>query len=332
MKKLLLFLLLTFLAAASVFLTVDKLFSRHDRRMKITVHTDVGRSEVSVLPGTGMINLQPEVPQEIIKQDGARMVLIPAGEFRMGSSGSTHDYLTRDERPVHTVYVDAFYMDVYEVTNGQYKKFINANPRWQKGHIDRRFHNGDYLRYWNGNTYLEGKGGHPVVYISWYAAMEYAKWAGKRLPTEAEWEKAARGGLIDRKYPWGNEIDSTKANYGGNVGDSMSVGRYAPNNYGLYDMCGNVWEWCLDIWDPDFYVSSPARNPIGGGFSLMEVVNKFTNYDLSYVNFALRGGDWRSSIRQDVQERVRVAVRFYSPAPYTNGSIGFRCVSEVVTP
>ena len=113
------------------------------------------------------------------------MVLIPAGEFEMGS-----DTGKNNERPVHTVYLDAFYMDMYEVTNAQYKVFIEANPEWQKENIPPAFHDGVYLRLWDGNTYPEGKADHPVIYVSWYAAMAYAEWAGKRLPTEAEWEKA----------------------------------------------------------------------------------------------------------------------------------------------
>jgi len=123
----------------------------------------------------------------------AGMVLIPAGEFQMGSGENT------DEKPIHTVYIDAFYMDKHEVTNAEYKKFLNANPRWGKNRIPSAYHDGDYLKRWNGNNYPIGKGEHPVTYVSWYAAMAYAKWADKRLPTEAEWEKTARGGLIGQK-------------------------------------------------------------------------------------------------------------------------------------
>ena len=153
------------------------------------------------------------------------MVLIPAGEFQMGSNAPEAE---NDEQPVHTVYVDAFYMDKYEVTNAQYKQFIDAKPEWRKDRIDSNFHDGDYLYYWNGNDYPDGKANHPVVYVSWYAAMAYAGWAEKRLPTEAEWEYAARGGLVGKKYPWGDGIDTDKANYD-NVGDTTAVGKYSPN-------------------------------------------------------------------------------------------------------
>ena len=243
------------------------------------------------------------------------MVLIPAGAFQMGS---TEDFT--DERPVHTVYVDAFYMDKYEVTNAEYKKFVDANPQWQKGRIERRFHDGGYLYQWNGNNYLVGKGDHPVVYVSWYAAMAYARWAGKRLPTEAEWEKAARGGLAGKRYPWGDTIDATKANYGGHVGDTTPVGSYPANGYGLYDMSGNVSEWCLDAYDEGFYRNSPRRNPIAGANNIAEVLNAFANNNLTRVSRVLRGGSWFINA-----QNVRVAVRFRGSPAFASFPGGFRC-------
>ena len=214
------------------------------------------------------------------------MVLIPAGEFEMGSGDPESD---DDEQPVHIVYVDAFYMDKYEVTNLEYQQFVLANPRWGKDRIDREFHDGDYLRRWNGNDYPDGKSDHPITSVSWYAAMAYAGWVGKRLPTEAEWEYSARGGLAGKKYPGGDTIDPGRANYGRNVGDTTAVGKYLPNGYGLYDMAGNVWEWCLDEYNADFYFNSPRENPISGENSVEEVIKDFTNVTTYRV---LRGGSW----------------------------------------
>ena len=245
------------------------------------------------------------------------MVSIPAGEFQMGSDENT------DEQPVHTVYTDAFYMDKYEVTNAQYKTFVNANPQWRKDRISSTYHDGDYLKHWSGNNYPSGKGNHPVTYVSWYAAMAYAKWAGKRLPTEAEWEKAARGGLIGKKYPWGDSIGSSRANYNKNVGDTTSVGQYAPNAYSLYDMAGNVAEWCLDAYDQDFYANASHQNPISDANAL-SVTTNFSK--ISSAPRVLRGGSW-----SQLSQNVRVADRMRGDPKSSYFGFGFRCV-QAVTP
>ena len=256
------------------------------------------------------------LPQTIIGQDGAKMVLIPAGKFQMGSNNGEDN-----EKPVHTVHVDAFYMDIHEVTNAQYKQFIDANPQWRKDRIADRFHDGNYLSDWKGNNYPSGRADHPVVYVSWYAAMAYSQWANKRLPTEAEWEKAARGGLAGKKYPWGNTIDASKANYGWNVDDTTPVRRYAPNAYGLYNMAGNVSEWCLDRRDPNFYEGSPERNPISGG-SIQAITGNYKNSNDSRV---LRGGSWYSVDA----DSVRCARRGIAKPARTFYDRGFRCARAV---
>ena len=273
------------------------------------------------------------------------MVLIPAGDFQMGSNTGMYD-----EKPVHTVYVDAFYMDKYEVTNAEYKRFVDANPEWRKDRIPKSLHTGRYLRHWRGNTYPTGKGNHPVVHVSWYAAMAYAKWAGKRLPTEAEWEKAARGGLVGKMYPWREDtIDHIKANYdwtvsektasGGLVGkrtlgneegarreDTMDttkpVGSYPANSYGLYDMAGNVYEWCLDGYESDFYSNSPRLNPIGGAQRIAWLLNKYASIKSERV---LRGGAWSTTALL-----VRCTMRNSDPPMDTFGDVGFRCVRAVI--
>ena len=244
------------------------------------------------------------------------MVLIPAGDFQMGSNIGDPD-----EKPVHTVYVDAFYMDIHEVTNAQYRLFVDANPQWGKVRIPTDYHDGEYLKHWNGNNYPTGKEDRPVVYVSWYGAMAYAQWARKRLPTEAEWEKAARGGLVGRKYPWGNSIGPSQANYGSHVGDTTTVGSHPPNKYGLYDMAGNVWEWCLDAYEGDFYKNSPSRNPIAGEGVIRHITNNFTNVKTLRV---LRGGSWNNNPRY-----LRVANRGRGDPAFSGNDDGFRCARAV---
>ena len=278
--------------------------------------------EITLVPPKQEIETTPILePKPATLSVPSDMVLIPAGEFQMGSNDNT------DEKPIHTVYIDAFYIDKYEVTNAQYKAFVDANPQWRKDQIPTTYHNGTYLKHWNGNNYPNGKGDHPVTYVSWYGAMAYAKWVGKRLPTEAEWEKAARGGKSGLKYPWGNTISNTQANYGNHVGDTTVVGNYAANGFGLYDMAGNVLEWCLDAYYGDFYAASPRRNPLGG-------VNTIENADLVISDFmrvenyrVVRSGAWYNT---EVQN-IRVAYRNRVSPTLTNVALGFRCV-KTTTP
>ena len=254
------------------------------------------------------------------------MVLIPEGEFQIGSDGGDDD-----EQPVRTVYVDAFYMDEKEVTNAQFKEFVLENPRWQKNRIDGKFHNGRYLWAWDGNNYPKGKDKHPVISVSWYAAMAYSKWVGKRLPTEVEWERAARGGLVGQKYPHGNTLTPRDANYGNNIKGTTAVGRYPPNGYGLRDMTGNVSEWCLDVYHRGFYSTFPqegvARNPLAGANTIQWLLDNFTNVNVD-VSRVQRGGNWFDKTRG-----LRVADRHDFKPPSAFWVIGFRCVMPVtVTP
>ena len=206
-----------------------------------------------------------QIPKRITGKDGTPMALIPAGEFQMGSDASEDN-----EKPVHTVYVDAFYMDIYEVTNAQYVKFCESTGREPGG-------------YWSQGVDGYDHPNQPAIGMTWQRAVDYCQWAGKRLPTEAEWEKAARGGLEGKRYPWGDEPpDETKTNFGKYmIGDSTLVGSYPPNSYGLHDMAGNVSEWCYDWYRPDYYQNAPQRNPKGpdSGFHGQRV---------------MRGGFWRS--------------------------------------
>ena len=272
--------------------------------------------------GTTVLTYIVEAPDTIDSSDIPRMVLIPAGEFEMGSNDAEAG---NDEQPVRTVYVDAFYMDETEVTNTQFKAFLLENPQWQKVRVNAKFADADYLDLWNGNNYPNEKGNHPVVYVSWYAAMAYAEWADKRLPTEAEWEYAARGGLEGKKYPNGNTITPADANYSNNVGDTTPVGKYPENGYKLLDMAGNVWEWCLDEYDAEFYFTFPrdgaARNPLSGANSVEWLMDNFANIKWNRV---LRGGSWPYA-----EYYVRVASRNVSSPTAANDFLGFRCVRTV---
>ena len=232
------------------------------------------------------------------------MVFIPAGEFQMGSNDSeAHD----DEKPVHTVYVNAFYMDKYEVTVGEYKEFLHAT--------------GHPAPDWNEIAEDSPTDHHPIVRVSWHDAMAYAKWVDKRLPTEAEWEKAARGGLAGQKYAWGNAVDASKGNYNRNAGGTTVVGSYPANGYGLYDMAGNAWEWCLDAYDSNFYASSPRENPVSGG----TVEGIVSNFAVVKTDRVLRGIAWT-----DTAEPVLVATRVGGNPAKTSRLYGFRCVKAVV--
>ncbi|HKO30688.1 MAG TPA: SUMF1/EgtB/PvdO family nonheme iron enzyme [Nitrospiraceae bacterium] len=219
------------------------------------------------------------------------MALVPAGEFMMGSN------LADDEMPVHRVYLNAFYMDKYEVTVGQYAKYLEATdmeepPDWaimnQPQHQKR-----------------------PVVNVDWEDAVMHCKWAGKRLPTEAEWEKAARGS-DGRIYPWGNEAPTRlHANYGRKEWNNhlalVPVGSFEEGKspYGIYDMAGNAWEWVSDWYDYDFYKNSPRRNPIGPATGDSKGV---------------RGGSWLY-----VSEFLRSAHRFTAQPTNRHFGYGFRC-------
>ena len=275
-------------------------------------------------------------PNKIVGNDNAEMVLIPAGEFEMGdpfNEGTTY------ERPVHTVLVDDFYIDVYEVTNAMYADFLNAVGKHvgETGHIWLDIGDGDEMIELIGGQYRPKAQfeGYAVVEVSWYGASAYAQWAGKRLPTEAEWEKAARGGHIRERYPWGDDApDGSQCNFADkntsyswsdpNADDGYQttapVGLYPPNGYGLYDIAGNVWEWCVDELDVEFYENSPIENPVSGGDTLLMP----DNFNSIRERRILRGGSWHST-----PEILRVAYRYSSEPAVTLSYFGFRCVVPV---
>ena len=227
------------------------------------------------------------------------MVKIPAGEFMMGSE--KYDA----EKPVHKVTVGEFYLDKYEVTNAQWKKFVGTNPKWQKGRIDRQYHDGDYLDHWQGPSYPSDQANHPVVYVSWHAARAYAEWVGGRLPTEAEWEYACRAGS-QTEYCFGDDARGLGeyAWYDENSGGSTHpVGEKRASAFGLHDMHGNVWEWCQSLYKPypyqyndgreDLGILAKARVLRGGSWINRDLVcrsaHRLTNYpDLCFDFFGFR--------------------------------------------
>lgn len=234
---------------------------------------------------------------EIQDQAGSSMVLIPTGEFTMGRSYGAEE----NEKPAHQVFLDDYYIDKYEVTNGDYATCIADEA------CAPPINTGSYARkeYYEINEYSN----FPVIYIDWEMANAYCEWRGARLPTEAEWEKAARGDSEENTlYPWGsNTVDCSFASFASCLPDTIEVGNYPEGKspYGVYDMAGNVWEWVADWYDHDYYKVSPPKNPTGPGAGTYRV---------------LRGGAWNSP-SDDIRVTYRVMYRPFI-ASY---NLGFRC-------
>ncbi|HUJ79592.1 MAG TPA: SUMF1/EgtB/PvdO family nonheme iron enzyme [Nitrospiria bacterium] len=241
--------------------------------------------------------------QSIIKQ---KMILIPAGPFWMGNNGRGADGPgDEDERPLHQVMVEAYLIDKYETTNAMYKEFVDATKH-------------DAPKLWQNGTYPPDKTNHPVVYVSWHDALEFCQWAGKRLPIEAEWEKAARS-TDKRVFPWGNQFDPMKANtpqywmaiHQTEQADTMPVGSFEAGKspYGLYDMAGNVYEWVND-----WYLPYPG--------------NQFPNQHYGFKNKIVRGGSWYDCLSYGCGLSSPTYNRSRFNPDIRNKGFGFRCAKS----
>jgi formylglycine-generating enzyme required for sulfatase activity len=222
------------------------------------------------------------------------MVLIPSGEFVMGKNTPN----PTDWQPEHMVAIDSFYLDSYEVTNRQYAEYCQATKH-------------AFPEFWGMKEFKCSPEfpDHPVVGVSWFDAENYAKWVGKRLPTEAEWEYASRGGLAGKNFHTDDQIDSTKANFAKKYKGTLRVGTFAPNAFGLYDMPGNVWEWTSDNYADDYYRISEPFNPKGPKNGRFKVI---------------RGGSWHSGA-MCVQNYFRNGL---SPS-WVDFGVGFRCAKSL---
>jgi len=267
----------------------------------------IGLIGLAVLPAASLPAADPPQAVKPAGKDGAPMVLVPAGPFPMGVPPGDRDG-GRDEYPRHQVDLDAFYVDKHEVTNGLYLRFVTAT-----GHRIPQHPKNPSRTLWKDGQVSETVAERPVVNVDWHDADAYCRWAGKRLPTEAEWEKAAKG-TEDRRFPWGN-VEPTAKHLNFNqqwIGEKtlMPVGSYelGKSPYGAYDMAGNVWEWVADWYDDRYYEKSPARNPKGPDTGTDKV---------------LRSSGWAVET-----PLVRIFTRVKSAPLDRNESTGFRCAMD----
>ena len=284
----------------------------------IPIDTAIPTVEVAVNPTAEVADQDTEAGTERTSPvDGMVQVFVPAGSFRMGALDAN---AAPDETPDHQVTMSAFWMDKLEVTNAMYMLCVQAGACEPPTTFASEKHD----TYFNTDEFAD----FPVVNVTWGYAVDYCTWAGKRLPTEAEWERAARGDDF-RNFPWGDERPgSTQANFNYLIRDVTRVGSFpaGASPYGVLDMSGNVWEWVSDFYDANYYGSSVASNPTGP----LAAVGAGHRH-------VIRGGSY-----QDVEKDIRVASRGFASGPnpdaadmesveYTgeaSSKIGFRCVSE----
>lgn len=281
---------------------VSSLVSNFSAALEPTRDVQAGRTaslpQESASPSEPTIAATPTlgIGSTLIGKDGMTLLYVPAGEFTMGSATGTGD-----ERPVHTVYLDAFWIDQTEVTNAMYSECVSA------GVCNNPLKGGSYTRnfYFRDSTFDN----YPMIHVTWDDAQTYCSWVDRRLPTEAEWEKAASWDTTNQTqyaYPWGNSSpNNILLNYGRKVGDTTEVGKYpdGASPYGALDMAGNVAEWVEDWYGDTYYANSPSSNPLGPAAGQYRV---------------LRGGSY---LDHNYSSTFRPS---YNPTDSSN-YIGFRC-------
>lgn len=241
----------------------------------------------------GLVHIpcRAQAHQDVQGEGGAGLVLIPGGGFIMGSDTDG------DHAPAHRVTLEPFYIGIHEVTNAEYLEFCEAS-----GHRLPEFWGSDDRR--SGPEYPN----HPVIGVSWADAAAYAEWRGVRLPTEAEWEFAARGGLVGVNYPTADTVSAADANYASGRGGPVEVGSYPANAFGLHDVSGNVFEWVADWYDGEHYHGSPSSNPQGPESGKFRVI---------------RGGSWHSG-----PFCLRTYYRNGLPPQWVDMGVGFRVAKD----
>jgi len=246
-------------------------------------------------------------PKKTTPASYSGMVLIPKGAFEMGSRRSLRElnpvaifqadrHMLGPENPAHEVILDDYYIDIHEVTNADYKKYL-ATTGSKK-----------LPRYWDDSNFNQSD--QPVVGVTWKQAQAFCRWGNKHLPTEAEWEKAARG-KRPVKYPWGDEEpDKTRVNFNNHIGKTTAVGSYqtGKSDYGVFDLSGNVAEWVQDWHFPEYYLFSPKENPPGPEKGHYKII---------------RGGNWKNNA-----EDVNLTYRNATVPKARSKTVGFRCVAK----
>ncbi|GCL73050.1 formylglycine-generating enzyme family protein [Paenibacillus naphthalenovorans] len=304
--------------------------------------------EVSGQPDSHSLPLQGKRSAKDPKEG---MIYLPGGEFLMGTADQ-EGFAQDGEGPVRSVRLDSFYIDPYAVSNAEFKAFVDATGYRTEAEVfgwSFVFHlfvsaetakgvtqavqqtpwwwvvNGACWKHPEGpDSHIDDRMDHPVIHVSWNDANAYCQWAGKRLPTEAEWEYAARGGLVQKRYPWGDVLKPDgehrcniwqgkfpdKNNCSDGYAGTAPVHAFKPNGYGLYNVSGNVWEWCSD-WFAANHTADPLVNPLGPATGQEKV---------------LRGGSYLC--HKSYCNRYRVAARSKNTPDSSTGNIGFRCAAD----